>query len=71
MRDDNGQAQQDQSELYREAVAAKFDAGQLESEYANWLCRQGLGICNGDDLLRYMEQRYMADEFIDEQAGVK
>ena len=52
----------------REEVEAEFELGNLDDEYAEYLMNNCGGhriICNGDTLLRAMEDGYMSDSFID------
>lgn len=52
---------------FEEAEAA-FDAGDLESEYAQFIMDNAGGdriICNGDTLISAIEDMYLYDSFID------
>lgn len=49
----------------REVLAQLFDAGELQGEYADYLMKHSdKPIYNGDMLLTFMEEGYLAFEFL-------
>lgn len=53
--------------MTREEAIAKFDNLELKDQYADYIMSHAIGdriICNGDMLLRAMEDLYLFDDFI-------
>lgn len=52
----------------REHLEQLFEAGDLDDEYAEYIIGNSGGdrlICNGDSLIRAMEDGYLSDKFLD------
>lgn len=52
--------------MIEETFEKKFDAGELDDEYATYIMEHAVGdriICNGHTLIIAMEDGYLAEEF--------